>query len=72
MATYWYYCNVQLFNHKILNYKYSNRIQLNTKMDDRPWIREDTPTLQLAIPPDLRIYNRYIYNDEMVQSNWCN
>ena len=34
-------------------------------------IREDTLTIQLAIPPDLRIYNRYIYNDEMVQSNWC-
>ena len=41
-------------------------------MDDRTWIREDTLTMQLAIPPDLRIYNRYIYNDEMVQSNWCN
>ena len=42
------------------------------KMDDRTWIREDTLTMQLAIPPDLRIYNRHIYNDEMVQSNWCN
>ena len=41
-------------------------------MDDRAWIREDTLTMQLAIPPDLRIYNRDIYNDEMVQSNWCN
>ena len=38
-------------------------------MDDRTWIREDTLTMQLAIPPDLRIYNKYIYNDEMVQSN---
>ena len=25
------------------------------------WIREDTLTMQLAIPPDLRIYNRHIY-----------
>ena len=41
-------------------------------MDDRTWIREDTFTMQLAIPSDLRIYNKYIYNDEMVQSNWCN
>ena len=43
-------------------------------MDDRAWIREDTLTMQLAIPPDLCIYNRhiYMYNDEMVQSNWCN
>ena len=41
-------------------------------MDDRAWIREDTLTMQLAIPPDLRIYNRHTYNDEMVQSNWCN
>ena len=43
-------------------------------MDDRAWIREDTLTMQLAIPPDLRIYNRHtqVYNDEMVQSNWCN
>ena len=41
-------------------------------MDDTAWIREDTLTMQLAIPPDLRIYNRHIYNDEMVQSNWCN
>ena len=41
-------------------------------MDDRTWIREDTLTMQLAIPPDLHIYNRHIYNDEMVQSNWCN
>ena len=30
-------------------------------MDDRAWIREDTLTMQLAIPPDLRIYiRRYI------------
>ena len=42
------------------------------KMDDGTWIREDTLTMQLAIPPDLCIYNRHIYNDEMVQSNWCN
>ena len=41
-------------------------------MDDKAWIREDTLTMQLAIPPDLRIYNRHIYNDEMVQGNWCN
>ena len=41
-------------------------------MDDRTWIREDMHTMQLAIPLDLLIYNRHIYNDEMVQSNWCN
>ena len=41
-------------------------------MDDKAWIRGDTLTMQLAIPPDLRIYNGHIYNDEMVQSNWCN
>ena len=41
------------------------------KMDDRTWIREDTLTMQLAILPDLCIYNGHIYNDEMVQSNWC-
>ena len=31
---------------------------LNQKqtMDDRTWIREDTLTMQLAIPPDLCIY----------------
>ena len=40
-------------------------------MDDKAWIREDTLTMQLAIPLDLGIYNRQ-YNDEMVQSNWCN
>ena len=27
--------------------------------------------MQLAVPPDLRIYKKHIYNDEMVQSNWC-
>ena len=41
-------------------------------MDDGTWIREDTLTMQLAIPLDLCIYNRHIYNDEMVQGNWCN
>ena len=41
-------------------------------MDDRTWIREDTLTMQLAIQLDLCIYNRHIYNDEIVQSNWCN
>ena len=41
-------------------------------MDDRTWIREDTLTMQLAIPLDLGIYNRHIYNHEMVQNNWCN
>ena len=41
-------------------------------MDDKAWIREDTLTMQLAIPPDLRIYNRHTYKNEMVQSNWCN
>ena len=30
-------------------------------MYDRAWFREDTLTMQLAIPPDLRIYNRHIY-----------
>ena len=30
-------------------------------MDDRAWIREDTLTMQLAIPLDLCIYNRHIY-----------
>ena len=39
-------------------------------MDDRTWIREDTLTSQLAIPLDLGIYNRHIYNDEIVQSDW--
>ena len=76
MATYWFSTVMyKYFNHKIFSYKYSKRsctIKLNTKMDDRTWIREDTLTMQLAIPPDLRIYNRHIYNDEMVQSNWCN
>ena len=43
-------------------------------MDNRTWIREDTLTMQLAIPPDLRIYKRHIhvYTDEMVHSKWCN
>ena len=41
-------------------------------MDDRAWIREDTLTMQLAIPPDLRIYNRHTYKNEMAQTNWCN
>ena len=36
------------------------------------WIREDTLTMLLAVPLDLSIYNRHIYNDEMVQHNWCN
>ena len=42
-------------------------------MDDRTWIREDTLTMQLAIPPDLCIYNKHIHGYEMVQSirrNW--
>ena len=39
-------------------------------MDDRTWIREDTLTMQLAIPLDF--YNRHIYNDGIIQSNWCN
>ena len=51
--------------------KTSCTIKYNT-MDDRAWIREDTLIMQLAIPPDLCINNRHIYNDEMVQSNWCN
>ena len=29
------------------------------KNDDGTWIREDTLTMQLAIPPDLRIYNKH-------------
>ena len=41
-------------------------------MKYRTWIREDTLTMLLAVPLDLRIYNRHIYNDEMVQNNWCN
>ena len=40
--------------------------------DDRTWIREDTLTMQLAIPPDLCIYKKHIHGYEMVQSNWCN
>ena len=67
-------CNAH--NFKIVNMHNNNKktsctIKYNT-MDDRAWIREDTLTMQLAIPPDLRIYNRHIYNDEMAQSNWCN
>ena len=30
-------------------------------MDDTAWIREDTLTMQLAIPPDLHIYKRHIH-----------
>ena len=30
-------------------------------MYDRAWIREDTLTMQLAMPPDLCIHNRHIY-----------
>ena len=47
---------------------------INTKqtMDDGTWIREDTLTMQLAIPPDLCIYNKHIHRYEMVQSNRCN
>ena len=37
-------------------------------MDDWAWTREDTLTMQLAIPLDLGIYNRHIYNDEMAIS----
>ena len=32
---------------------------INNNNDDRTWIREDTLTMQLAIPPDLRIYNKH-------------
>ena len=28
-------------------------IKIKQTMDDRTWIREDTLTMQLAIPPDL-------------------
>ena len=45
----------------------------NQTMNDRTWIREDTLTMQLAIPPDLGIYNKHIHGYEMVQSiryNW--
>ena len=31
----------------------------NNDNDDRTRIREDTLTMQLAIPPDLCIYNRH-------------
>ena len=30
----------------------------NNNNDDRTWIREDTLTMQLAIPPDLCIYKK--------------
>ena len=63
--------NAHNFKTISIHKKTSCTIKYNT-MDDRTWIREDTLTMQLAIPPDLRIYNRHIYNDEMVQSNWCN
>ena len=45
-------------------------------MDDRAWIREDTLTMQLAIPPDLRIYNRTYtveqgtYNEQLLMKSW--
>ena len=45
--------------------------EIKKTMDDKAWIREDTLTMQLAIPPDLRIYNRHTYKNEMAQSNWC-
>ena len=32
---------------------------IDNNNDDRTWIREDTLTMQLAIPPDLRIYNKH-------------
>ena len=41
-------------------------------MDDGTWISEDTLTIQLAIQPDLCIYNRHIRRYEMVHSNRCN
>ena len=63
--------NAHNFNTMNIHKKTSCTIKFNT-MDDRAWIREDTLTMQLAIPLDLGIYNRHIYNDEMVQSNWCN
>ena len=63
--------NFKIVNMHNNNKKTSCTIKYNT-MDDRAWIREDTLTMQLAIPPDLRIYSRHIYNDEMAQSNWCN
>ena len=31
----------------------------NNQNDDGTWIREDTPNMQLAIPPDLCIYNKH-------------
>ena len=47
-------------------------IKSKQTMDDRTWIREDTLTMQLAIPPDLCIYNKHIHGYEIVQSNRCN
>ena len=41
-------------------------------MKYRTWIREDTLTMQLAIPLDLSIYKKHIQKDEMVQNSWCN
>ena len=64
--------NAQYFNTMNIQKKTSCTISTIQTMDDRTWIREDTLTMQLAIPLDLGIYNRHIYNDEMVQSNWCN
>ena len=51
-------------------YKHSETsctIKLKQTMDDRTWIREDTLTMQLAIPPDLGIYNKHVHGYEMVQ-----
>ena len=47
-------------------------IKSKQTMDDRTWIREDTLTMQLAIPPDLCIYIKHIHGYEMVQSVRCN
>ena len=47
-------------------------IKIKQTMDDRTWIREDTLTMQLAIPPDLCIYNKHIHRYEMVQNIRCN
>ena len=41
-------------------------------MDDRAWIREDTTHYAAGYTTRLMLYNRHTYNDEMVQSNWCN
>ena len=40
-------------------------------MDDRAWIREDTLTMQLAIPPDLRIYNWQKMSDHARTAQHC-